>query len=68
MMRGLFLSLVGLATVIGICNGRGYIWPAKPQDYHRNFDPTPRVANPVASVSSTNGSSLEEIMNELDER
>ena len=47
----LFLTLV----FVGTCTGRGHVQRARP-----------RPSLPFASVSSTNGSSFEEILKELD--
>ena len=50
----LFLMLV----FVGTCTGRGYVQWARPR---------PSLEfSPFASVSSTNGSSIEEILKELD--
>ena len=50
----LFLTLV----FVGTCTGRGHVQWARPRPSLES--------SPFASVSSTNGSSFEEILNELD--
>ena len=56
-MQGYFLLFLTLVFV-GTCTGRGHVQWARPQS---SFE-----SSPFASVSSTNGSSLEEILKELD--
>ena len=52
----LFLTLI----FVGTCTGCGHVQRAKPQP---SLD-----SSPFASVSTTNGSSIEEILKELDVR
>ncbi len=52
----LFLTLV----FVGACTGRGHVQWARPQ--------ASLETSPFASVSSTNGSSIEDILKELDVR
>lgn len=62
-MRGyclLFLTLI----FVGTCTGRGYVQRARPRQPLDSLVSRP----PFASVSTTNGSSLEEILKELDVR
>ena len=56
-MQGYFLLFLTLVFV-GTCTGRGPVQWARPRPSLES--------SPFASVSSTNGSSLEEILKELD--
>ena len=59
-MQGYCLLFLTLVFVVGTCTGRGYVQWARPRPSLES--------SPFASVSSTNGSSFEEILKELDVR